>query len=132
MFYWGGLICWGKHKKKIITRGILYEQGINIYRIVLLLLSTVVLAPHRLFRQRIIIRGYCSRRDFAQKAKCRGGTLVTRSYIKESTLQLKYTHSQTVNIEKISICLNRGREESVGNGDVSIVCARKYEMVRMT
>ena len=25
-----------------------------------------------------------------------------------------------------------GREESVGNGDVSIVCARKYEMVRMT
>ena len=37
-----------------------------------------------------------------------------------------------VNIEKISICLNRGREESVGNDDVSIVCARKYEMVRMT
>ena len=25
-----------------------------------------------------------------------------------------------------------GREESVGNDDVSIVCARKYEMVRMT
>ena len=38
--------------------------------------------------------------------------------------------------EKISICLNRGREESVGNDDVSvdvsIVRARKYEMVRMT
>ena len=34
--------------------------------------------------------------------------------------------------EKISICLNRGRKESVGNDDVSIVCARKYEMVRMT
>ena len=34
--------------------------------------------------------------------------------------------------EKISICLNRGREESVGNDDVSIVCARKYEMIRMT
>ena len=33
--------------------------------------------------------------------------------------------------EKISICLNRGREESVGNDDVSIVCARKCEMVRM-
>ena len=28
--------------------------------------------------------------------------------------------------------MNRGREESVGNADVSIVCARKYEMVRMT
>ena len=41
-------------------------------------------------------------------------------------------YSHTVNIEKISICLNRGREESVGNDDVSIVCARKYEMVRMT
>ena len=31
-----------------------------------------------------------------------------------------------------SICLNRRREESLGNDDVSIVCARKYEMVRMT
>ena len=37
-------------------------------------------------------------------------------------------YSHTVNIEKISICLNRGREESVGNDDVSIVCARKYEI----
>ena len=27
---------------------------------------------------------YCPRRDFAQKAKSRGGTLVTRAYIKES------------------------------------------------
>ena len=27
---------------------------------------------------------------------------------------------------KISICLNRDREESVGNDDVSIVCALKY------
>ena len=43
-------------------------------------------------------------------------------------LQLKYTVSMP---EKISICLNRGRKESVGNDDVSIVCARKYEMVRM-
>ena len=34
--------------------------------------------------------------------------------------------------EKISICLNGGREKSVGNDDVSIVCARKYKMVRMT
>ena len=34
--------------------------------------------------------------------------------------------------EKISISLNRGREESVSNDDVSIACARKYEMVRMT
>ena len=34
--------------------------------------------------------------------------------------------------EKISIYLNRGREESVGNYDFSIVRARKYEMVRMT
>ena len=35
-------------------------------------------------------------------------------------------------LEKISICLNRGRKESVGNDDVSIVRTRKYEMVRMT
>ena len=34
--------------------------------------------------------------------------------------------------EKISICLNRGHAQSVGYDDVSIVCARKYEMVRMT
>ena len=33
---------------------------------------------------------------------------------------------------KILICLNRGREESVGNDDVSIVCALKYEMVKKT
>ena len=32
----------------------------------------------------------------------------------------------------MAIYLNRGREESVVNDDVSIVCARKYEMVRMT
>ena len=39
------------------------------------------------------------------------------------------TITSTVNIEKISICSNRGREESVGNDDVSIVCARKYEVL---
>ena len=42
---------------------------------------------------------------------------------------MKYTVSMP---EKISICLNRDREESVGNDDVSIVCAHKYEMVKMT
>ena len=41
-----------------------------------------------------------------------GGTQVTRAYIKESTYSW--------NIEKISICLNRDREELVGNDDVSI------------
>ena len=30
----------------------------------------------------------CPRRDFAQKAKSRGGTLVARAYIKESTYSL--------------------------------------------
>ena len=30
----------------------------------------------------------------------------------------------------MSICLNKGREEPVGNDDVAIVCARKYEMVK--
>ena len=74
----------------------------------------------------------CPRRDFAQKAKSRGGTLATRACIKESTYTLKYTVIQSIITEKISICLNRGREESVGNDDVSIVCARKCEIVRMT
>ena len=45
----------------------------------------------------------------------------------EQYLQFKYAVSI---LEKILICLNRGREESVGDDDVSIVCARKYEMVR--
>ena len=35
-------------------------------------------------------------------------------------------YNQTVNIEKISICSSRDREESVGNDDVSIVCVRKW------
>ena len=42
---------------------------------------------------------------------------------------MKYTVSMP---EKIMICLNRGREESVGSDDVSVVCTRKYKMVRMT
>ena len=44
---------------------------------------------------------------------------------------MKYTVIQSIE-KKMSIYLNRGREESVGNDDVSIVCAHKYEMVRMT
>ena len=50
-----------------------------------------------------------------QRAKSRGGTLVTRAYIKESTYSCNI---QSVWQKKISICLNRGREESVGNNDV--------------
>ena len=65
---------------------------------------------------------------FRPEAKSRGGTLVTRAYIKDST----YSSNIQSYTKKISICSNRGREESVGNDDVSIVCARKYEMARMT
>ena len=67
---------------------------------------------------------YCRRRDFAQKAKSQESTLYYGKY-----LQFKYTVSVP---EKVSICLNRGREKSVGNNDVSIVRARKYETVRVT
>ena len=84
-----------------------------------------------MYNKTIIRFGFCClRRDFAQKAKSRWGTLVTRAILRKVLTVEIYSH--TVNIEKISICLNRGREESVGNDDVSIVCARKYEMVRMT
>ena len=69
------------------------------------------------------------RRDFAQKVKSWGGTLVIRVCIKESTYSW---YMQSVCQKKILICQNRGREEWVGNDDVSIVCAHKYEMVRMT
>ena len=47
----------------------------------------------------------------------------------QSVCQKKYTVSMP---EKISICLNRACEESVGNDDVSIARASKYEMVRKT
>ena len=46
---------------------------------------------------------------FRPEAKSRG-TLVTRAYIKDITLQFKYTVSI---LEKILICSNWGREESV-------------------
>ena len=59
----------------------------------------------------------------------RHSSKIARILMKVLTVEI---YSHTVNIGKISICLNRGREESVGNDDVSIVCARKYEMVRMT
>ena len=68
------------------------------------------------------------RRDFTQKAKSRGATLVNRAYGKVLTAEID---CHTANIEKISISLNRSREESVGNDGVFIVCARKCEMVRM-
>ena len=58
----------------------------------------------------------CPRRDFAQKAKFRGGILVTRAYIKESTYSW--------NIQSVSICLNRGREEWVGNDDCAPASTR--------
>ena len=55
-----------------------------------------------------------------------GGTLVTRAYILTVEIYSQYAR-------RISNCLNRGREESGDiNDDVSIVRARKYEMVRMT
>ena len=56
-------------------------------------------------------------------------TLVTRAYIKESTYSWNTPYSQ---YRKNLDLLEQGPEESVGNDDVSIVCFRKYEMVRMT
>ena len=50
--------------------------------------------------------------------------IVTHAYILTVEIYNQYAR-------KILICLNRGREESVGNDDVSVVRARKYEMVRM-
>ena len=70
---------------------------------------------------------YYPRRDFAQKAKSRGGTLA-RILRKVLTVETDSQHAR----KKIPICLNRGREEWVSNDDVSVACARKYEMVKMT
>ena len=96
--------------------------------------NLILLASVQAVRSWNILRfpglNYYPRRDFAQKAKSRGGPPVTRAYIKESTHSWNIqSYSQ---YRKNLDCLNRGREESVGNDDVCIVCARKYEMVRMT
>ena len=64
----------------------------------------------------------CPRWDLAQKtksfrAKSQGSTLVSRAYIrKELTVEIYSQYTRK--------CLNRGREESIGNDDVSIVCNR--------
>ena len=64
-------------------------------------------------------------KDNARPAVVRSRSLRILNSLLRKVLSVEiYRH--TVNIEKISICLNRGREESVGNDDVSIVCARKY------
>ena len=42
---------------------------------------------HDIFMRKVFFQ----RRDFAQKAKSRGGTQVTRAYIKESTYSFQYT-----------------------------------------
>ena len=70
------------------------------------------------------------RRDFAQKAISRGGILVARAYTyieNEKYLQFLTVeiYSQTYAIKiKFSICLIRGRIESLGNDDVSVVHSR--------
>ena len=69
---------------------------------------------------------YCLRRDFAHKTKSRGGTPVTRAYFLKKYLQLKYTVSMQ---EKVSICLNRGRGESVGNDDVSLFAPKSPKLL---
>ena len=57
--------------------------------------------------------------------------LVTNAYTNESTYSWNI---QSVCQKKNLDLLQQGwgREESVGNDYVSIVCARKYEIVRMT
>ena len=65
-----------------------------------------------------------------QHGFCPEGEIPTRlPRVIEKYLQLKYAVSKP---EKISNCSIRGRMESLGSDDVSIVHARKYEMVRMT
>ena len=71
--------------------------------------------------QGIIKDGLLAHRDFAQKAKSQEGILVACAYI-DKYLQMKYTVSIP---EEISICLIRGRMESLSNDAVYIVYARK-------
>ena len=64
----------------------------------------------------------CPRGDLAQRTKSfweksRGGTLVSRAYIRKVlTVEIYSQYTRK--------CLNRGLEESIGNDDVSIVCNR--------
>ena len=60
---------------------------------------------------------------YSRWALIRGWALIRINTVYvEKYLQLKYTVSIP---DKISICLIRGRMESLGNDDVSIVRARK-------
>ena len=65
----------------------------------------------------------CPRWDLAKKtksfwAKSRGSTLVSRAYMRKVlTVEIYSQYARKK-------CLNTGREESVGNDDVSIVCNR--------
>ena len=81
--------------------------------------KSINLQSLRIQKYPVTLGRYCPRRDFAQKAKSRGGTLVTRAYIKESTYSWNI---QSVCQKKSRFAWTWGREESVGNDDVSIVC----------
>ena len=65
------------HDNKIALQGSFSPTAANIMD----LLHIIVIDKQYLF-QRV---SNCPGRDFAQKAKSRGSTLVTRAYIKEST-----------------------------------------------
>jgi len=71
----------------------------------------------------------CPSRGFRPEGKIpRRHPSSSRVYI-EKYLQLNFAVSIP---EKFSICWIRGFMESLGDDDVSIVHARKYEIVRMT
>ena len=84
-----------------------------------------------MYNKTIIRFGFCCpRRDFARRRNPEEALQQLEGILRKVLTAEIYSH--TDNIEKISICLNGGREESVGNDDLCIVCACKYEMVRMT
>ena len=86
--------------------------------------------PKEVESQRSLTRRELGISTFCKIVAARRHPSLSRVYIEEN-LHLKYSVSTP---EKISICLIRGRNESLGNDDVSIVHSRKYmyEVVRMT
>ena len=76
--------------------------------------STRTLGSFDFPRTKILYQNNCPRMDFAQKAKSRGDTLVTRAYILTVEIYTQYARKNLDLLER-------------GSRGIS----RKYEMVRM-
>ena len=107
----------------------MYSHTVNIEKISICLNSRLRVVPH--FSSGIVERAKRERAWKSSHARKDDTRRVAFSRVGDFHERPRFARS-TIPEEKwglLVVYLNRGREESVGNDDVSIVCARKYEMV---